>query len=94
MTWHVEHATEPSQAPSRSISYSFAMSRRESPSEASIVLRTAPLASLKVTLMLWVGLVKRESETRLKVRTLLQVQDEIDDHEVVLRYECVSVYSF
>ena len=44
--------------------------------------------------MLWVGLVKRESETRLKVRTLLQVQDEIDDHEVVLRDECVSVYSF
>ena len=91
MTWHVEHATEPSQAPSRSISYSFAMSRRESPSEALMVLRTAPLASLKVTSMLWVGLVRRESETRLKVRTLLQVQDEIDDHEVVLRDWCVNV---
>ena len=44
--------------------------------------------------MLWVGLVRRESETRLKVRTLLQVQDQIDDYEVVLRDECVNVYSF
>ena len=32
--------------------------------------------------------------SRLKVRTLLQVQDQIDDHEVVLRDECVIVYSF
>lgn len=52
MTWHVEHAIEPSHAPSRSTSYSCAMSRMLSPSFASTVLSRLPLESLKWTLIL------------------------------------------
>lgn len=52
MTWHVEHAIEPSHAPSRSTSYSCAMSRMLSPSFASTDLSRLPLESLKWTLIL------------------------------------------
>jgi hypothetical protein len=49
MTWQVEQAREPSHAPSRSMSLSCAMSRRDLPIGALMVEMVPSLSSVYVT---------------------------------------------
>lgn len=65
MTWHVEHARLPSQAPSSSTPFSCATSRRLLPSGACTVVSLPSFSSLNVTLMLQGGVGKKRGLSML-----------------------------